>query len=93
MACCQHGESPCGGFVGVLPIELPLPAYEQVLKASHYFNLLDDCAAISVSERQQYILRVRKLAFMVAKAYFSSRRNAGFGQVPEAWRQRSEQIC
>ena len=85
----SHCEQTCAQLCA---IELPLPAYEQVLKASHYFNLLDARAAISVSERQQYILRVRKLAFMVAKAYFSSRRNLGFPQVPEAWRQRSEQI-
>jgi glycyl-tRNA synthetase alpha chain len=48
---------------------LLLPAYEQVLKASHTFNLLDARRAISVSERQRYILRVRKLACAIAKAY------------------------
>lgn len=57
---------------------LPLPAYEMVLKASHTFNLLDARHAISVTERQQYILRVRKLAQSVAKAYYESREQLGF---------------
>ncbi|HET7222510.1 MAG TPA: glycine--tRNA ligase subunit alpha, partial [Rhodanobacteraceae bacterium] len=48
---------------------LPLPAYEQVMKASHAFNLLDARRAISVTERQRYILRVRTLAHAVAKAW------------------------
>ena len=52
---------------------LPLPAYEQVLKASHTFNLLDARSAISVTERQRYILRVRTLARAVAQAYYDSR--------------------
>lgn len=66
--------------------ELPLPAYEQVLKASHTFNLLDARHAISVTERQGYILRVRTLARSVAQAYFQARRNAGFPLAPEAIR-------
>jgi glycyl-tRNA synthetase alpha chain len=57
---------------------LPLPAYEFVLKASHTFNLLDARHAISVTERQRYILRVRKLAFAVAKAYYQSREQLNF---------------
>lgn len=57
---------------------LPLPAYEQVLKASHTFNLLDARHAISVTERQRYILRVRTLARAVAQSYFDSRRKKGF---------------
>jgi glycyl-tRNA synthetase alpha chain len=52
---------------------LPLPAYEYVLKASHTFNLLDARKAISVTERQRFILRVRHLARAVAQAYFDSR--------------------
>jgi glycyl-tRNA synthetase alpha chain len=48
---------------------LPLPAYEQMLTASHTFNLLDARQAISVSERQRYILRVRTMARSVAEAY------------------------
>jgi len=57
---------------------LPLPAYEQVLKASHSFNLLDARRAISVTERQRYILRVRTLAREVAKAYYNTREALGF---------------
>lgn len=57
---------------------LPLPAYEQVLKASHYFNLLDARKAISVTERQRFILRVRSLARAVAEAYFETRKQLGF---------------
>ncbi len=61
---------------------LPLPAYEQVLKASHYFNLLDARKAISVTERQRYILRIRALARAVAEAYFESRKKLGFPLAP-----------
>jgi glycyl-tRNA synthetase alpha chain len=57
---------------------LPLPAYEMVLKASHTFNLLDARRAISVTERQRYILRVRNLAKAVAEAYYASREKLGF---------------
>lgn len=57
---------------------LPLPAYEMVLKASHAFNLLDARHAISVTERQRFILRVRALSRAVAKAYFDSREALGF---------------
>lgn len=62
----------------LLNLELPLPAYEMVLKASHTFNLLDAREAISVTERQAYILRVRKLAQGVAKAYYAARERLGF---------------
>ena len=57
---------------------LPLPAYEQVLRASHTFNLLDARRAISVTERQRYILRVRTLASAVARAWLASREALGF---------------
>lgn len=57
---------------------LALPAYDMVLKASHTFNLLDARHAISVTERQAYILRVRKLAFAIAQAYYESREKLGF---------------
>jgi glycyl-tRNA synthetase alpha chain len=66
---------------------LALPAYEQVLKASHTFNLLDARHAISVTERQRFILRVRTLARAVARAYFDSRLKLGFPLAPEALRQ------
>jgi len=57
---------------------LALPAYEMVLKASHVFNLLDARHAISVTERQAYILRIRSLARSVAQAYYDSRESLGF---------------
>ncbi len=53
----------------LVALKLPLPAYEQVCKASHAFNLLDARRAISVTERQRYILRVRSLARAVAETY------------------------
>ncbi|MBS0216197.1 MAG: glycine--tRNA ligase subunit alpha [Proteobacteria bacterium] len=62
----------------LVEVGLPLPAYEQVMKASHSFNLLDARRAISVTERQRYILRVRKLAQAVAEAYFAQREKLGF---------------
>ena len=62
---------------------LSLPAYEQVLKASHAFNLLDARHAISVTERQRYILRVRTLARAVAKAYYDARERLGFPMLKE----------
>jgi glycyl-tRNA synthetase alpha chain len=62
----------------LLALRLPLPAYEQVLKASHIFNLLDARRAISVTERARYILRVRTLARGVAQAYYASREALGF---------------
>jgi glycyl-tRNA synthetase alpha chain len=62
----------------LLAAKLALPAYEQILKASHTFNLLDARRAISVTERQRYILRVRTLASAVAQAYFASREALGF---------------
>ena len=60
---------------------LALPAYEQMLTASHTFNLLDARQAISVSERQRFILRVRTLARAVAGAYYASREALGFPMV------------
>ena len=66
---------------------LPLPAYEMVMKASHTFNLLDARHAISVTERQRFILRVRTLARAVAQSYFDARAKLGFPLAPEALRQ------
>ena len=68
-------ESDCKRL---LELELPLPAYELVLKASHSFNLLDARHAISVTERQRYILRVRDLARSVAEAFYRKREALGF---------------
>lgn len=59
-------------------VNLPLPAYEMVLKASHTFNLLDARGAISVTERQRFILRVRTLARKVAVSYVQARAKLGF---------------
>ena len=58
--------------------QLALPAYEQVLKAAHTFNLLDARGAISVTERAAYIGRIRNLAKAVAQSYFESRERLGF---------------
>ena len=62
---------------------LPLPAYEMMVKASHYFNLLDARHAISVTERQHYILRVRSLSRAVAEAYYNKREALGFPLLKE----------
>ncbi|KAF0808431.1 glycyl-tRNA ligase subunit alpha [Alcanivorax xiamenensis] len=69
---------------------LPLPAYEYALKASHTFNLLDARKAISVTERQRFILRVRTLARAVAQAYFDARRKLGFPMADPAIREEVE---
>jgi len=66
---------------------LPLPAYEFVMKASHAFNLLDARHAISVTERQRFILRVRALSRSVAQAYFDARAALGFPLAEEGLRQ------
>jgi glycyl-tRNA synthetase alpha chain len=62
---------------------LPLPAYEMVLKASHTFNLLDARHAISVTERQHYILKIRRLSKAVAESYYQSREALGFPLLQE----------
>jgi glycyl-tRNA synthetase alpha chain len=71
----DHCERESGRLI---ELGLPLPAYEQVMKASHAFNLLDARHAISVTERQRFILRVRTLARAVAQAYYDARRALGF---------------
>jgi glycyl-tRNA synthetase alpha chain len=72
---------------------LPLPAYEMVMKASHAFNLLDARHAISVTERQRFILRVRTLARAVAQAYFNSRLALGFPLAPPALANHVKQLA
>ena len=62
----------------LIEASLPIPAYEMTMKASHAFNILDARSAISVTERQRYILRVRTLARAVAQAYYESRESLGF---------------
>ncbi|WFF38851.1 glycine--tRNA ligase subunit alpha [Moraxella nasibovis] len=74
-------EKEADRLVGV---NLPLPAYEMVLKASHSFNLLDARGAISVTERQRFILRVRTLARKVAENYTIARAKLGFPLADEA---------
>ena len=66
----------------LLDNRLPLPAYEQTLKASHTFNLLDARHAIGVTERARYIGRVRALARGVAQSYFEAREALGFPRQP-----------
>jgi glycyl-tRNA synthetase alpha chain len=68
----------------LLASNLALPAYEQMLKASHTFNLLDARKAISVTERQRFILRVRTLAKAVAETYYKARESLGFPMLKRA---------
>lgn len=82
----DHYEVACRKLVAQ---GLPLPAYELVLKASHIFNLLDARHAISVTERQRFILRVRTLARLVAEEYFQVRKRLGFPLAPEQLRKES----
>ncbi|HEX3061310.1 MAG TPA: glycine--tRNA ligase subunit alpha [Usitatibacter sp.] len=67
----------------LMEAELALPAYEQVLKAAHAFNLLDARGAISVTERAGYIGRIRALAKSVAQSYYESRERLGFPMLPK----------
>ena len=68
----------------LIELGLALPAYEQMLVASHVFNMLDARKAISVSERQRFILRIRSLARAVAEAYLASRETLGFPMLRSA---------
>ena len=74
----QHFTDHEAGARHLMEAKLALPAYEQVLKAAHTFNLLDARGAISVTERQAYIGRIRKLAQAVAQSYYESRERLGF---------------
>ncbi|MBS3954517.1 MAG: glycine--tRNA ligase subunit alpha [Methylomicrobium sp.] len=74
-SCFDTFEQECQAL---LERDLPLPAYEMVLKASHTFNLLDARHAISVTERQRYILRVRNLSKAVAECFYNRREALGF---------------
>ena len=73
------------GAQALMAARLALPAYEQVLKAGHSFNLLDARGAISVTERAAYIGRIRNLAKSVAQSYLDSRARLGFPLAPRAW--------
>jgi glycyl-tRNA synthetase alpha chain len=66
----QDAEAECQSLVAA---KLPLPAYDQCLKASHLFNLLDARGVISVTERQAYIGRVRALAKACCEGWLQSR--------------------
>ena len=74
----DQAEKDCEALVAA---DLPLPAYDQVLIASHQFNLLDARQAISVTERQAYILRVRSMARAVAELYYARREAIGFPMI------------
>ena len=64
---------------------MALPAYDQCIKASHVFNLLDARGAISVTERAAYIGRIRNISRAVAQSYFESRERLGFPLAPREW--------
>ena len=74
----RHFSDFEGNAKALMEKQLALPAYEQVLKAAHTFNLLDAAGAISVTERAAYIGRIRNLARSVAQSYFESRERLGF---------------
>ena len=67
----------------LVDLKLPLPAYEQTLKAAHTFNLLDARGAISVTERAAYIGKIRNIARAVAASYLESRARLGFPLAPK----------
>ncbi|HIE91179.1 MAG TPA: glycine--tRNA ligase subunit alpha [Methylophilaceae bacterium] len=69
--------------------KLALPAYEQILKGAHTFNLLDARGAISVTERATYMGRIRNLSRSVATSYLESRADLGF---PMAQKNRADEV-
>jgi glycyl-tRNA synthetase alpha chain len=81
----NKAEAECRHLLG-LETPLPLPAYERTIQASHAFNLLDARGAISVTERQAYILRVRTMARACAEAYYKAREALGFPMLATAAR-------
>ena len=62
----------------LMKLGLVLPAFDQVLKCSHTFNLLDARGMISVTERTRYIARIRHLARQIAQLYLKQREELGF---------------
>jgi glycyl-tRNA synthetase alpha chain len=78
----RHFADAEAGAKRLMEAQLALPAYEQVLKAAHTFNLLDARGAISVTERAGYIGRIRTLAKAVAASYYESRERLGFPMLP-----------
>ncbi len=81
----RHFDDYEAGAKGLMEAKLALPAYEQVLKAAHTFNMLDARGAISVTERATYIGRIRNLARAVAESYYESRERLGFPMAPPDW--------
>ncbi|HSS27139.1 MAG TPA: glycine--tRNA ligase subunit alpha, partial [Usitatibacter sp.] len=79
----RHFADYEAGARRLMEAQLALPAYEQVLKAAHAFNLLDARGAISVTERAGYIGRIRALAKAVAQNYYESRERLGFPMLPK----------
>ncbi|MEP7069619.1 MAG: glycine--tRNA ligase subunit alpha [Usitatibacter sp.] len=79
----RHFSDFEAGAKRLMDAQLALPAYEQVLKAAHAFNLLDARGAISVTERAGYIGRIRTLAKAVALSYYESRERLGFPMLPK----------
>lgn len=71
----NHYEKESNKYIGE---DLPLVAYEMMMKASHSFNLLDARHAISVTERQAYILKLRTLSKAIAESYYNKREALGF---------------
>jgi glycyl-tRNA synthetase alpha chain len=80
----RHFADYEAGAKRLMGAQLALPAYEQVLKAAHCFNLLDARGAISVTERAGYIGRIRNLAKAVAQSYYDSRERLGFPMLARA---------
>ncbi len=70
----------------LLDAGLIMPGYDYCMKCSHAFNVLDARGAISVTERQKYILRVRKMARTAAKSYVEKRKEMGFPMLRDAER-------
>ena len=74
----MDAEKECASLLDALH-PLPLPAYDQCMKASHIFNLLDARGVISVAERQGYIGRVRALAKGCCEAWVAQGQDQGQG--------------
>jgi len=80
----EDAEAECGRLLAADPVDkagrtivMAHPAYDQCIKASHLFNLLDARGVISVTERQAYIGRVRTLARACADAFLTTPAGAG----------------
>jgi glycyl-tRNA synthetase alpha chain len=71
----------------LLDLKLVLPAYEQILKCSHTFNLLDARGVLGRDERMANILRIRKLSERVARGYLEQRIDLGFPLLPAEGRE------